>query len=39
MSPDTCAAGVVTEGLALVIRFCVQLLLNRGAKWPSSPSS
>ena len=39
VSPDTCAAGVATqpfEVLALVMRVCVQLLLNRGAMWLSS---
>ena len=32
-SPDTCAAGVAPRGdeLALVMRFCVRLLLKRRA--------
>ena len=39
VSPDTCAAGVVTQTtdvLAFMMRFFVQLLLNRGTTWPSS---
>ena len=38
-SPATCAAGVatlMTDGLALAMRFCVQLLFERGATTPSS---
>ena len=38
VSQDTCAEGVAqaTDVLALVIRFCVQLLLKRGDTTPSS---
>ena len=39
VSLDTCAARVATQSTdvpALVMRFCVLLLLNRGATWPSS---
>ena len=35
---DTCAAGVATQSvddLALVMRFCVQLLFRRGSTTPS----
>ena len=39
VSPDTCAASVATQstdGVTLVMRFCVQPLLNRGTTCPFS---
>ena len=39
VSPDTCAAVVATHSAdvpALVMRVRLQLLLSRGATWPSS---
>ena len=38
VSPDTCAAGVATQGTddPTVMRFCVQLLHERGASEPTN---